>query len=47
VRRHFSDEAPANVTVAIAAINGGNRLAIGFRAAPGSYQPAGARKTGA
>lgn len=47
MRRHFTHEEPANVTVAIAAINGWNRLAIGFSAAPGSYQPAGARKTGA
>ena len=30
-------------TSAIVAINGWNRIAIGFRAVPGSYQPAAAR----
>jgi AhpD family alkylhydroperoxidase len=38
--RHFSDEELANLTIAIIAINGWNRLAIGFRAVPGEYQPA-------
>jgi len=28
------------LTLAIVAINGWNRLAIGFRAVPGTYQPA-------
>lgn len=40
VRRHFSEEELADLTLAIVAINGWNRLAIGFRAVPGSYQPA-------
>ena len=43
VRRHFKDEELVNLTLAIVAINGWNRLAIGFRAVPGEYQPA-ARK---
>jgi alkylhydroperoxidase family enzyme len=38
--QHFSDEELANLTIAIIAINGWNRLAIGFRAVPGEYQPA-------
>ncbi len=39
VRRHFSEEELVNVTMAIIAINGWNRLAIPFRSVPGSYQP--------
>lgn len=39
VREHFSDVELANLTWAIAAINAWNRLAIGFRATPGNYQP--------
>jgi hypothetical protein len=35
----------ANLTLAIIAINGWNRLAIGFRAVPGQYQPAARRAT--
>jgi AhpD family alkylhydroperoxidase len=38
-RRHFSDAELVNLTMAIVAINGWNRLAIGFRVVPGSYQP--------
>jgi len=34
------------LTLAIVSINGWNRLAIGFRAEPGTYQPTGARKSG-
>jgi hypothetical protein len=30
--------------MAIVAINGWNRIAIGFRAVPGSYQPAAAKE---
>jgi alkylhydroperoxidase family enzyme len=40
VREQFSEEELVNLTLAIVAINGWNRLAIGFRAVPGSYQPA-------
>ena len=32
-----------NLSLAIVAINGWNRLVLGFRQVPGSYQPAGAR----
>ncbi|HKX31747.1 MAG TPA: carboxymuconolactone decarboxylase family protein [Blastocatellia bacterium] len=39
VRPHFSDDELVNLTLAIVTINGWNRLAISFRAVPGSYQP--------
>lgn len=39
VRKHFNEEELVNVTMAIITINGWNRLAIPFRAIPGSYQP--------
>jgi AhpD family alkylhydroperoxidase len=39
-RRSFSEKELANLTFAIATINSWNRLAIGFRAVPGTYQPA-------
>jgi AhpD family alkylhydroperoxidase len=35
----FSDEELVNLTLAVVAINGWNRLAIAFRAVPGDYQP--------
>src|SRR5262245_5341031 len=38
-REHFSEEELVNLTLAIVAINGWNRLSIAFRAVPGSYQP--------
>jgi AhpD family alkylhydroperoxidase len=38
-REQFSEEELVNLTMAIVAINGWNRLAIGFRAVPGEYQP--------
>ena len=38
-RRQFTEEELVNLTLAIVAINGWNRLAIGFRAVPGTYQP--------
>ena len=38
VREHFSEEELVNLTLAIVAINGWNRLAIGFRSQPGVYQ---------
>ena len=46
VRKQFSDEELVQLTTAIVAINGWNRLSIGFRTVPGAYQPA-ARKAGA
>lgn len=39
VRGHFTDAELANLTLAIIAINGWNRLAVSFRSVPGSYQP--------
>lgn len=40
VREHFSEEETVNLTAAIIAINGWNRLAITFNTPAGSYQPA-------
>ena len=40
VRQHFTEKEIADLTLAIASINGWNRLAISFRAVPGKYQPA-------
>jgi AhpD family alkylhydroperoxidase len=37
--QHFSEQELANLSLAIIAINGWNRLAIGFRSEPGTYQP--------
>ncbi len=42
-RRHFGEPELANLTLAIVAINGWNRLSIAFRVTPGTYQPAGAK----
>ena len=39
-RTQFSEEELANLTLAIVAINGANRLNIAFRTVPGSYQVA-------
>ena len=39
VRRHFTEEELVNLTLAVVAINGWNRLAISFRAVPGTYHP--------
>lgn len=39
VRQHFSEEELVNLTLAVVAINGWNRLAISFRTEPGNYQP--------
>ena len=36
--RHFNDEEMANLTLAVVAINGWNRLNIAFRTVPGTYQ---------
>jgi AhpD family alkylhydroperoxidase len=40
VRRQFGEEELVDLTMAVVAINGWNRLAISFRAVPGAYQPA-------
>jgi AhpD family alkylhydroperoxidase len=37
-RKHFTGEELVNLTMAVVAINGWNRLAISFRMTPGSYQ---------
>lgn len=39
VRQHFSEAELVNLTLAIIAINGWNRLAISFRTEVGAYQP--------
>jgi AhpD family alkylhydroperoxidase len=39
VRQHFSEKELVDLTLAIIAINGWNRLAISFRTVSGSYQP--------
>ncbi|MBZ5584036.1 MAG: carboxymuconolactone decarboxylase family protein [Acidobacteriia bacterium] len=45
-RAHFSEKELVDLTMAVIAINGWNRLAIAFRAVAGTYQPP-ARKGGA
>ena len=39
VRAHFSEEEIVNLSLAIVAINGWNRLCVGLRAEAGTYQP--------
>jgi AhpD family alkylhydroperoxidase len=39
-RAQFGEEELVNLTMAIVAINGANRLNIAFRTVPGSYRPA-------
>jgi AhpD family alkylhydroperoxidase len=39
LRKNFSEEEIVNITLAITTINAWNRIAIGFRMVPGSYQP--------
>lgn len=41
VRQRFTEEELVNLTLAIVAINGWNRLSIAFRVLPGTYQPKG------
>ena len=41
-RAQFGEEELVNLTLAVVAINGWNRLNIAFRTTPGSYQPAAA-----
>lgn len=38
-RQQFSEEELVNLTMAVVAINGWNRLAVAFRSVPGEYQP--------
>ena len=38
VRQHFSEQELANLSLAVVAINGWNRLAISFRSESGTYQ---------
>lgn len=44
VRGHFTEKELADLTLAIVAINGWNRLAIAARTVPGTYQPAKAQE---
>jgi AhpD family alkylhydroperoxidase len=39
VREHFDEKELVDLTMAVVAINGWNRIAISTRAVPGSYQP--------
>ena len=39
IRQYFSEAELVNLTLAIVAINGWNRMAIAFRSVPGSYEP--------
>lgn len=39
VRKHFDEKEMVALTTAVNAINSWNRIAIGFRAVPGSYNP--------
>jgi AhpD family alkylhydroperoxidase len=46
-RQRFSEEELVNLTMAVIAINGWNRLSVAFRAVPGAYQPAALKAEGA
>jgi len=39
-RKHFSEKEMVDLTLAVVAINGWNRIAVSFRPPVGSYQPA-------
>jgi alkylhydroperoxidase family enzyme len=39
-RKQFSEQELADLTLAVVAINGWNRIMISFRQEPGTYQPA-------
>jgi AhpD family alkylhydroperoxidase len=39
VREQFGEDELANLTMAIVAINGWNRIAVAFRSTPGTYEP--------
>jgi alkylhydroperoxidase family enzyme len=43
-RRQFSEKELVDLTLALVAINGWNRLSISFRTVPGTYRPAPRRK---
>jgi hypothetical protein len=43
VRQHFNETELANLTLAVVAINGANRLNVAFRTVAGSYRPAARR----
>jgi AhpD family alkylhydroperoxidase len=47
LREHFSEKETVDLSLAIVAINGWNRLAIPFRAAVGNYRPKAARPASA
>jgi AhpD family alkylhydroperoxidase len=47
VRQHFNEDELLNLSLAVVEINGWNRLAISFRAVPGSYQPKAGNRAGA
>lgn len=38
-RRHFSEKQLVDLTMAVIAINGWNRLSVAFRTVPGTYRP--------
>jgi AhpD family alkylhydroperoxidase len=38
-RKHFSEQELADLTLAVVAINGWNRISIALRVVPGTYQP--------
>ncbi|HET6493374.1 MAG TPA: carboxymuconolactone decarboxylase family protein [Burkholderiales bacterium] len=39
-RRHFKEQELVDLSLAVVAINGWNRLCVAFRVEPGTYQPA-------
>src|SRR6185369_11866721 len=43
-RQHFSEQELVDLTMAVVAINGWNRIAISLRMEPGTYQPPPSRK---
>ena len=46
VRQRFAEPELVALSMAIVAINGWNRLVVGFRAVPGTYQPQAAHSAG-
>jgi AhpD family alkylhydroperoxidase len=44
VSKHFTEAEMVNLSMAVIAINGWNRLSISFRAVPGTYEPKAAAK---
>ncbi len=45
-RQHFSEKELVDLTMALIAINGWNRLAVSFRKEAGTYQPGAQKKSG-